>query len=68
MNGSPSKTISKMRDPRPGAATSKWMCAGLRVPGYEPGVTVSNDHAPFASERRNNFNRGLRLSLAGFTP
>jgi hypothetical protein len=32
-NGSPSNTISKIFGARPGAATSKWMCAGTRLSG-----------------------------------
>ena len=67
-NGSPSNTISKIFGAKPGAETSKWMCAGTRLAGYEPGMIVSNDHVPFASDRRNSLRRGLRLSLAGFTP
>ena len=39
------------------------LAAGIRT---RP--TVSKDHAPFASERKNTFSRGLALSLAGFTP
>ncbi len=65
--GSPSKTISKIFGARPGADTSKWMCAGTRLFGYEPGLTVSKDQAPRASERRNSLSRGFRLSLAGLT-
>jgi hypothetical protein len=67
-SGSPSNTISKIFGARPGADTSKWMWGGTRLFGYEPGLIVSNDHAPRASERRNSFRRGLRLSLAGLTP
>ena len=52
----------------PGADTSKWMCGGTRLFGYEPGLTVSNAHAPAVSDRRSSLRRGLRLSLTGLTP
>jgi len=44
------------------------MWGGTRLLGYEPGLIVENDHPPRASDRRNSFSRGFRLSLAGFTP
>ncbi len=66
--GSPSNTISKIFGARPGADTSKCMCGGTRLLGYEPGLMVSNAQAPFASDRRNSLRRGFRLSLAGLTP